>query len=107
MKIINLTPHTVTIVDSEGKLDFEIPASGMVARVSSETVNVGYLFDLIPITETVFGEVEGLPDPDGNYYVVSRMVAERVPNRKDVLIPNESVRDSNGVIIGCRSLAHV
>ena len=106
MAIINLTPHTVTIVDSEGKLDFEIPASGMVARVSSETVEVGYLFG-IPVTETVFGEVEGLPDPDGNYYVVSRMVAERVPNRRDVLIPNESVRNENGVIIGCRSLAHV
>lgn len=38
-----------------------------------------------------------------NYYIVSRMVANALPNRKDLLVPNELVRDDQGNIIGCRS----
>lgn len=60
------------------------------------------------MTETVFGEVEGLPETqEGTIYVVSSLVAQRVPNRTDVFIPNESVRDDQGRIIGCKSLGRI
>lgn len=106
MEIINLTPHAIKFVND--KLgDTVIEPSGTVARVSSRTETIGDI-DCIPVTRTVFGEVENLPDPvDGVVYVVSSMVAARVPGRNDVFIPNDSVRDDQGRIIGCRSLGRV
>ena len=105
MNIINLTPHSVVIVREGGNIT--IPASGTLARVAARTATVGEI-DGIPVTSTEFGEVEGLPAPTpGTAYVVSSIVASRVPDREDVFIPNESVRDENGRIIGCRSLGRI
>ena len=111
MKIINLTPHSITFVSDDGTPIMTVPASGAVARVSSKTVVMG-LVDVgeiqIPITGTTYGEIEGLPSPqDGIIYVVSSLVAQRCSNRQDIFIPNESVRDENGRIVGCRSLGRV
>ena len=105
--IINLTPHSITFVDANGNQIRIIEASGQLARVSSATETVGEI-DGIPITETVFGEVEGLPAPKADtIYVVSSLVAQRCTDRSDVFIPSESVRDDAGRIIGCRSLGRV
>ena len=111
INIINLTPHTITFITENGNLN--VKPSGLVARVSAKTEETGYMyvtsFDIrIPVTTTVYGEVEGLPDPSENsIYVVSSLVAKQVPERKDVFIPNESVRDDQGRIIGCKSLGHI
>ena len=105
MKIENLTPHNITLF--VGDKTIVIPASGNLARVSAKTETVGEI-DGIPVTETVFGEVEGLPAPeDGVVYVVSSLVAGRVPERRDVFIPNESVRGEEGRITGCKSLGRI
>lgn len=132
MTIINLTPHAINFVwepvneDGSGSGYFEpiatIPASGQVARVKAKTVPVTetiysldgtfektpLFIEDIPVTTTEFGEVEGLPDPKpGVVYIVSSLVAQRVPDRWDVFIPNESVRDSQGRIVGCKSLGRI
>ena len=106
MNIINLTPHTITfILPSGDKLIIE--PSGSLARVSTRTEVCGGIGS-IPITRTVFGEVEGLPEPnDKEIYIVSSLVAQRCPDRDDVFIPNESIRDDQGRIIGCKSLGRV
>lgn len=84
-----------------------IEPSGKIARVSVRTETVGNI-DGIPVTRSVFGEVEGLPAPEnGTIYVVSSLVAGRVAAREDVFIPNESVRDEKGRIVGCKSLGRV
>ena len=115
-KIVNLTPHMVTIMGEGNKFALNIEPSGKLARVSATTVVVGEIevrTDIrttfkVPITTTRYGEVEGLPDPaPDTIYVVSSLVAGRVPDREDVFIPNESVRDDEGRIIGCRSLGHI
>lgn len=107
MRLINLTPHAITFVNSEGNPILVVEPSGSVARVEATTVVTGSI-DGIPVTETQFGEVEGLPDAEpGKVFIVSALVAKRVPKRKDVFIPNESVRDDKGRIIGCRSLGRV
>lgn len=60
------------------------------------------------MTTTSYGDVENLPAPEPEtIYVVSSIVAQRVPERNDVYIPNESVRDESGRIIGCRSLGKI
>lgn len=111
MKVINLTPHAVTLVAQDGTPSLVIPASGQIARVSCETVVAGHIEVegvSIPITHNVYGEVQNLPpQTPGTIYVVSSLVANCVPYRADVLIPNESVRDSGGFIIGCKSLGKV
>lgn len=85
--------------------------NGMLARVASHTVKVGEIVcdgKIIPVTGTSYGEVEGLPAPsEGTIYIVSSLVASRCKDRTDVFIPNESVRDDKGRIVGCRSLGRV
>lgn len=111
MTIINLTPHAINFVDASGLPLVTIEPSGQIARVTAHTVNTGVISFgevTLPTTGTTYGEVEGLPAPEeGTVYVVSSLVASRVPNRPDVFIPNESVRDSSGRIVGCKSLGHI
>lgn len=105
--IINLTPHDVCIFSDDGMACRVIPASGNVARLTTQTVRDGYI-DGIPVTKTVFGDVENLPAPeDGTVYIVSSLVAQRCKDRDDVFVPNESVRDVNGKIVGCKSLGKI
>lgn len=110
MQLVNLTPHAVAFVSEEGVTTLTVQPSGTVARVSCTTERTG-VFHVdgvdIPVTATVFGEVENLPAPaEDTVYIVSSLVASRV-NRDDVLVPNESVRDAAGRIIGCKSLGRV
>ena len=105
--IMNLTPHAVSFVNADGATVNTVAPSGTVARVSTRTVQIGTLNGL-PVTQTEFGEVQDLPEQiDGTIYLVSSLVAQRVPDREDVFIPAESVRDSAGRIIGCRSLGRI
>ena len=105
MAIINLTPHAITFVTEAGSIVIE--PSGTVARLSTSTQTVGSV-DGIPITETVFGEIQGLPEPhEGDVFLVSSLIAGRCKERNDVFIPNESIRDEAGRIVGCKSLGRV
>lgn len=40
-------------------------------------------------------------------YVVSRLVAEAVPERRDLVVPHGLVRDGQGRVVGCAQLAQV
>lgn len=107
MKFINLTPHDITIVNENGEVVKTITASGTIARLKTETITTGYLDD-IPVTKTVFGKVENLPSPQENtVFIVSSLIAQAVPERTDIFIPNESVRNDKGRIVGCRSLGKI
>lgn len=107
MEIVNLTPHDINFVNAAGEAVLTVPSSGTLARVSSRTIVTGSVAG-IPVTETEFGSVEGLPEPqDGIIYIVSALVAQRCKHRNDVFIPNESVRDEKGRIVGCRSLGRI
>lgn len=106
MEIINLTPHAITFVRDSGE-NLTINPSGELARVSFKTEQIGEV-DGIPVTKTVYGDVTGLPEKqDGKIFLVSSLVASRVFGRDDVFIPNDSVRDAEGRIIGCKSLGRV
>ena len=111
MKIVNLTPHEINIIGADNTVALIVPPSGIVARATSTRSIFGSVkvdgID-IPINKTTFGTVISLPEPaEDTIYVVSNITAQAVPNRDDVFIVDESVRDENGRIIGCRSLAHV
>ncbi len=102
---INKTPHDVTIVGEDGKTIITFPKSDNPFRLEEETISLGKIGD-IPITETIMKTEGDLPKKKiGVFYIVSRAVQEAYPDRIDLFIPNESVRDKDGKIIGCRSLA--
>jgi len=104
MKFYNLTPHDIEIVAASG-VSVSIPASGVLARVS---VNRAHAFDVdgIGVFSNKVGAVTNLPDSDGRVFIVSRAVASAVPNRADVVFPDDMIRAENGRIIGCRSFGY-
>lgn len=102
---INCTPHEVTLVDDQGNVTLVIKPEETSARVQSERKSFK-VPGLGQVTRVVLGEVSGLPDYQyGVWLIVSRMVAETLPERADLIIPDETVRDSQGKIIGCKSFA--
>ena len=102
--IVNMTPHAVVLLDKEDKVVKTFEPSGSSVRLSSKTVEVGKIGE-IRLTETVYGNPEGLPEEkEGTWYIVSALVKSALPCRHDLLVPAEQVRDSQGRIIGCRSL---
>lgn len=103
-KIVNMTPHPVNILDEENNEIATIPASGKLIRLKSAVIRDGQM-GKIPISKTVFGDPEGLPERNtGIYYIVSQLVKSACSSRDDLLVPAEVVRDTAGNIIGCRSL---
>lgn len=106
MTIINCTPHPIVVELEDGsRRTFE--ASGIVPRVSSKTVDCDPI-DGIPISQTVLGEVENLPDAeDGVFLIVSAFVQTAAPGRKDLLRPDtgpDCIRDDKGRILAVRRL---
>lgn len=99
--IINLTPHDIN-VHVNGNV--KVYKSEGIVRLKTEIRYMGDI-DGIRITATVFGNPEGLPDfEDGTYYIVSQLVKSALPDRGDLLVPAELIRNEQGVIIGCNSL---
>lgn len=115
MNIINCTPHTINLVSGEAEWAF--PPSGHVARCAMTRTQTDGLWsggehvadrNVIPVNRVGYGPVEGLPDPSpGTVYLVSSLVAQAVPDRLDVLVPDDTIRDETGRIVGCRAFAKI
>ena len=104
-KIINLTPHDVNIVKNNGDVVTFSPY-GTVARCTQTTTQIGDA-NGIPLTQTSFGVVVDLPQPQKDtIFIVSRLVLNACKGvRDDLVVPNDLVRDDQGNIIGCKSFA--
>lgn len=107
MKIINLTAHTINVVNGENNIAY--PSEGL-ARVKTEEKVIGTV-DGIPVVKTVYTTVEGLPDmQEDTVYLVSTLVLQALKangiNRNDCLAPNTGVsgaiRDDQGRIVAVR-----
>lgn len=104
MNFINMTPHPINILDEDNQVIVSLPKGETIPRLSQSTEIVDEV-NGVSITETSFGKTQDLPEPNGDLYVVSRLVLAANPDRDDLVVPNQLVRDDNGSIIGCRSLA--
>ena len=106
MKFVNLTPHTVNIFLNNGEI-LSIEPSGTIARVSVTRRQIDEI-DGVPVFTSEFGHIENLPTPcRDTIFIVSSLVAQRCNGRSDILIPDDSVRDKMGRILGCRALSRV
>lgn len=105
-KIVNLTPHTITVLNGENEVSSEFPSQG-VARAAQSREKVTDILG-IPVNKTVFGEVQDLPEQEEDtIYIVSALTAQAAPDRTDLYIVDDLVRDEAGRIIGCRALAQI
>ena len=102
MQFINLTPHTLNI-HSNGNVT-DIAPSGQIARVSTSYNHTNTVAG-INVYSCVYGDIEGLPEPqDNTIFVVSGVVKSAVQDRSDVMSPGELIRDENGKPIGSNGL---
>lgn len=108
MRLVNLTPHAVTLIASNGS-QVVVQPSGSLARVATTEKVVGNteIEGLeFPIVATQFGEVQGLPEQEeGTMYLVSALVKEAAAARGDLVSPGAQVRNEQGQVVGCKSLS--
>lgn len=133
MTIINATPHALILLAEDatgaiaGVVGFgrgraaqfrqvaELVSSGIVPRAATTKVaEMPVEIDgmTIPVDRTAYGEVEGLPAPDGEaIYVVSLLTAQAAAaggrTTEDLLVIGETVRDEGGRIIGCTGFGRI
>jgi hypothetical protein len=106
--IINMTPHPINIVkvseDGSVEKTMTLQQSGNIIRLRTFIVEVGEICG-VKITKTEFSVPDGLPEyQEGYFYIVSQIVKSALPERIDLLVPAEMLRDKDGNIVGCQSL---
>jgi len=100
--LINLTPHPIVTKAPNGK-ERVYPPTGPVARVIEMREEIGKIDD-VPLYRMGYGKVEGLPRPlRGCWMVVSTLVRQAWPDRRDLVSPGEMVRDQHGAVIACKA----
>lgn len=110
-KIVNLTPHTIHLINNENEVVASFEPSGIIARAAQtktkvDDINLGDIN--VDVFASTFGEVENLPPmEDGTIYIVSTLTAQACKDRPDVYVTDNPVRDDQGRIIGCRSLGKI
>lgn len=104
--MLNLTPHSITILDQPTGKTLTIPPSGTVARVTQDYAPAGkVVVEGLPVNvvRTEFGEVTGLPEDPTTPILVSSVVlaALKRRGRANVYAPDTNVgavRDDKGFI---------
>jgi len=100
----NMTPHLINVVSADGTPVVTIKPDGGTVRLASVSTPTGN-HEGVPLVTQKFGEPVGLPEyVEGTWLVVSALVLSALPERKDLCVPADLVRDANGAIIGCRAL---
>jgi hypothetical protein len=110
MTLRNLTPHSVTIITDTGSV-YLPPEPGIRPWVDETHTDAEPVFvDAVPVptVRVVGGAAVDLPEPvPGTLLIVSRVIAEACPDRTDLLVPYDLVRDEAGQVVGCRRLARI
>jgi hypothetical protein len=112
MRLVNLCPHEIDLILDDGQ-EVVLPACAKPARASMDRrLERVIRLDLddetveVPVSSVELGEVHELPDPvAGTWYVVSLVVAYAHPERDDLLVPDDLVRDEQGRVIACQALS--
>lgn len=112
--IINLTPHDINIIshrsyiyrEMDPEITLTISPSGRIARCEQSTRLVKQLLvgeHTLDVTQVFPERVVDLPDPrHGTYYAVSKLVAEQLKGRGDLLVMHGLYKREHKTI-GCRS----
>ncbi|WP_150243506.1 hypothetical protein [Nocardiopsis quinghaiensis] len=103
MRVVNLTPHVVTVVDERSRVIRSWPEAAQPARVEAVRVPMGLEVAGVPLMAEKRTRAN-LPEPqEGVWFIVSSVVVCAHPERRDLLVPSDLVRDGSGVVTACRS----
>lgn len=103
MKLINLTPHPIVLIGDS--MTAEIKPSGLArCKVTTEKVSE---INGFPVNKNSYSQVIGLPKPEKDtVYIVSALVAKAVNGKRDdCIVVDQTVRNEQGQIIGCKGFA--
>ena len=107
-RVINTLPEEVRILSPNDEIIKIFPAAELTVGVTYENKHNGTLNMRVPLTKTIYKHTNLPPEEDGVFYIVSHMIFNVMkhisPNRKDLLVVCETVKDLNGKHRGCRSL---
>lgn len=108
-----MTPHSVILFDKTGTHPIrEFPSNGTIRlETMKQEIFVHPLSEEIPTYAVTRSKGNGYvpPEAKNTYFIVSAMVQEAYPERKDFIAPNTSadstgaVRDDKGAVIGVKS----
>lgn len=102
--IINTTPHNVNICDDNGKVITNFLKSDSPIRLNSVSNKIGDI-NGIPVNSVTFGSADIPTFQEGVHYIVSALVKNAFPNRSDLIVPHDLVRDTDGNIVGCKGFS--
>ena len=109
IKLVNKTPHPVTLVLEDGariSLEPVLPTprvSSSSVKTASYTITDGEGTEHVITREApTFGEIA--EPEEGVIYVVSMLVAARAKGRTDLVSPGRQLRNEAGQVIGCAGL---
>lgn len=100
INLLNCTPHPIKWMRDDGS-EITIPASGVLPRVSSKEVVIDDMF-----VKTVYGDIEGLPEPEEGVILIVSAMVRSASNRTDLCSPNtgaSAIRDEAGRILAVRN----
>jgi hypothetical protein len=107
--LVNLTPHDVTLVGSDGATVTLASCGRALVTFTPDTTLAEITVSgvTVPLMETAPGsEVTGIPLPaEGITYVVSRLAYDASRDRDDLCIPHLVVRDTDGQPTAAHALA--
>lgn len=110
MKIKNLTSQTAVFYNENNEIILKIEPEEKHAYCKKIRKDVGYITanDIkIKVWKHEYGEVINLPEPEEDtIFIVPVSVAKACPDREDVFIGDEFVKDKDNNYIGLRSLAY-
>lgn len=107
MRLVNLTPHPITILGADGEKVREILPSGQGSPRAEEKHKFILEAEGVQVTQKEWGTVN-LPEPQEDVlYIVSAVIAQAARERKDLIVPNTIREQGTGRILGCRSFSFV
>ena len=111
MKFVNMTPHTINVVNAAGEPVANFAPSGEIARLTVSREKVAE-FEGVEVFASKFGEPSPLPaEKEGVGYIVSALYANGLrahgDKRTDVYVPGEAKRNEAGQVVGCVGLSAV
>lgn len=107
-KLVNLTPHPITIVLKDGR-KVTLPSEGVVRvrELREDAGDIEFEGGTVPLCRKFLSDIEWLPEPkEGVIYIVSLLAAQKAwqLGRADVVAPGDYIRDEEGRIIAIASL---
>jgi hypothetical protein len=117
VRVVNLTPHPVTLIGDRGEVT--IPPSGQVVRAREVREVLGTVeidgTGTLPVLRVSYAEPEGIPEPlePETIYIVSALAAAAIRAHCPAEVADrfflvgDTVRDESGRIVGARALARI